>query len=94
MVANRCNSGILWKSAEMLIFLSINHTMELFDNQAKFELFAGFAAIGGCYALVLALGGVNSAALERYVQRSDFRACMIEKAEAVCTASYPLGAIK
>ena len=68
--------------------------MNAFDNQAKFELFAGFAAIGGCYALVLALGSVNSAALERYVQRSDFRACMIEKAEAVCTAAYPLGSIK
>ena len=68
--------------------------MNAFDNQAKFELFAGFAAIGGCYALVLALGSVSSATLDRYVQRSEFRSCMIEKLEAVCTASYPLGAIK
>ena len=68
--------------------------MELFENQAKFELFAGFAAIGGVFALVLAISSVSSASLERYVQRSDFRACMIERAEAVCTASYPLGAIK
>ena len=94
MVANRWNSGMLWKSAEMLIFLSINHKMELFDNQTKFELFAGFTAIGGVFALVLAIGSVNSAVLERYVQRSDFRACLIEKLESVCTAAYPLGAIK
>lgn len=68
--------------------------MGSFDNQAKFELFAGFAAIGGVFALVLAIGSVNSASLERYVQRADFRACMIEKAEAICIAAYPLGAIK
>ena len=66
--------------------------MELFDTRSKLELFAGFAAIGGCYALVMALGSVNSAALDRYVQRSEFRSCMIEKLEAVCTAAYPLGA--
>lgn len=94
MVANRCKSGIVWKSAETLIFLSTNHKMELFDNQTKFELFAGFAAIGGVFALVLAISSVNSAALERYVERSNFRDCMIEKLESVCIASHPLGAIK
>lgn len=93
-VDNRWNSGIVWKSAEMLTPLSTNHKMELFDNQTKLELFAGFAAIGGVFALVIAISSVNSAALERYVERSNFRACMIEKLESVCTASHPLGAIK
>jgi hypothetical protein len=60
----------------------------------NFELFAGFSAIGGAFALVLCIGSVNSAALDRYVQRVDFRDCMIEKSEAVCTAAHPLGAIK
>jgi len=63
-------------------------------DRFNFELFAGFSAIGGATALMLCISSVNSAALDRYVQRVDFRDCMIEKSEAVCTAAHPLGAIK
>lgn len=93
-MANGWFSGIVRLLVAMPAVHLLLIRMNAFDNQTKFELFAGFAAIGGVFALVLAISSVSSASLERYAQRSNFRACMIEKAETVCTAAYPLGAIK